>query len=210
LIVIGCDFGLRKSGIVVLDENNNILEQVLIRVNSIGAQRLFEIEQSFDKLLSRLPSDEKIQIFIEGYAYGAKYQRESLAELGGVMRRYFYVNNLNFWVIPPTSVKTFVTGIGRASKNYMKKRTKEKWGHTFRSDDVCDAHGLARLGVAAIKSADLGVPVGTEESELAVLKDMLIHRDHYENGNTAKRSKKPTRRTRQKVTNDTSKTTTKG
>ena len=206
MIVIGCDFGLRKSGIVILDGHANIQEQALIKVNSTGAQRLYDIELIFDSLARPHEHEEELHVFVEGYAYGAKYQRESLAELGGVMRRYFYVNKINYWVIPPTSVKMFVTGSGRASKNYMKKRTKEKWGLNFRSDDVCDAHGLAKLGVSVI-SALQDNPLTLDTEEALVVEDILTHRDHYENGNTAKRSKKPRRRTSQKVAPDDSTTT---
>ena len=208
MIVIGCDFGLRKSGIVALNKDFQILKHDLIRVNSIGAERLCDIEADFDKLTTPFTQQDEVQIFLEGYAYGAKYQRESLAELGGVMRRYFHKTALNFWVIPPTSVKMFVTGSGKASKNYMKKRTKEKWDLTFKSDDECDAHGLARLGMSVMRSFE-NQPVNLTVEEALVVEDILTHRDHYENGNTARRSKKPTRRTRQKVNNDTSKTTTK-
>ena len=207
MIVVGCDFGLSKSGIVIVDETYTIQKQHLLKVKSNGARRLYEIEQVFDSLVQSYANEEDIHFFIEGYAYGAKYQRESLAELGGVMRRYFFVNAYDFWVVPPTSVKLFVTASGRASKNYMKKCTKEKWGLTFKSDDECDAHGLARLGVATISSLR-GTAAELLPEESAVVEDILSYRDHYQNGNTAKRSKKSTRHTSQKVTNDLNKTET--
>lgn len=208
MIIVGCDFGLRKSGIVALNESYDISEQSLIKVNSSGAERLYEIEQVFNKLLEPYVEEKSLHIFLEGYAYGAKYQRESLAELGGVMRRYFHVNSLDYWVIPPTSVKLFVTGSGKASKNYMKKCTKEKWGRDFRSDDECDAHGLARVGVSVISALN-GLTSELLPEEATVVEDILNHRDHYQNGNTAKRSKTPRRQPRQKATNDPTTTKTK-
>lgn len=196
MFVVGCDFGLSKSGIVVLNNQFHIESQALIRVQSSGAQRLVDIEQGFDQLLKPF-TGETVIAFIEGYAYGARYQRESLAELGGVMRRYFCVNDIDCWVIPPTSNKYYVTGSGKASKNYMKKRTKEKWGIAFKSDDVCDAHGLAHLGIATLLTEQSKAPkLPSEQTE--VIDEILFNKEHYLNGNTAKRRKRHGRTTKTK------------
>lgn len=164
-----------------------IVSQNLLRVNDKvrGAERLVDIEKGFEKIITEYPKT-KLNIFVEGYAYGAKYQRESLAELGGVIRRFLYLRNLSFWVIPPTSLKLFVTGTGRAKKNFMKKRTKEKWGEAFKSDDVCDAYGLARLGMCTVKVLN-GIQgyAHLEENEQRIIKDIVIHPELYRNKSTA-------------------------
>lgn len=187
-IAIGCDFGLVKSGIVILNERYEIESQNLIRVKSRGAERLCDIEQAFDQIVRPYrPLD--IEVFVEGYAYGAKYQRESLAELGGVMRRYLYLAKLNFWIIPPTSLKLFVTGTGKASKNYMKKCTKEKWDQVFKSDDVCDAYGMARLGMSVMQAFRGIHNQDALVNERTIIKDVLQHPDYYKNSSTAKKRK---------------------
>lgn len=190
MISVGCDFGLVKSGVVLLNDRYEIISQNLIRAKSKGAERLCEIEKAFD-LVIRPYLAEDIDVFVEGYAYGAKYQRESLAELGGVMRRYLYLAKINFWIIPPTSLKFFVTGTGKASKNYMKKCTKDYWGQTFKSDDVCDAYGMARLGMELMKSLR-GVQgyAHLEPNQQDVIKDLLYHQEFYKNSNTARKRKK--------------------
>lgn len=182
-IVVGCDFGLSNSGIVILNNNNEIYTQALIQAKTRGAQRLIDIEKGFDSLISPYREDRPT-VFVEGYAYGAKYQRESLAELGGVMRRFFCLNEINYWVIPPTTLKEFVTGTGRASKNYMKKCTKELWGISFKSDDVCDAHGLARLGNAVLDK-EISPDLLPHQREIVI--DVVTNADHYMNSNTARK-----------------------
>lgn len=191
MIVVGCDFGLRKSGIVLLNDRAEI-EPNLIRTNEKvkGAARLVEIETAFDSILSPyLSMDERVVVFLEGYAYGAKYQRESLAELGGVMRRYFFLKGLDYWVVPPTELKFFVTGTGKASKNYMKKCTKEIWDLSFKSDDVCDAHGIARLGMGVLNPYERAKL--NEDHQQGVVDNIITHSEHYRNSNTAR--KKTTR-----------------
>lgn len=192
MIAVGCDFGLRKSGVVLLRPDGEIESQNLIRTHltSKGPQRLVEIEKALDSILLPYKGIVPVEIFVEGYAYGAKYQRESLAELGGVMRRYFYLNSIDYWVIPPTELKFFVTGTGKASKNYMKKCTKDLWGHSFKSDDVCDAHGIAQLGTNVLKAIQ-GVQgiAHLPEHQQSVVKNIITHPEYYKNSNTAR--KKP-------------------
>lgn len=192
MISVGCDFGLRKSGIVVLDDGFEILSPNLIQVPQKikGAQRLIDIEKAYDSIL-RPYAGEDIEIFVEGYAYGAKYQRESLAELGGVVRRYLHLAGLNFWVIPPTSLKYFVTGTGKATKNYMKKCTKDKWAQSFKSDDVCDAYGMSRLGMCIMHEAR-GIEgyAHLEGNEFTTVRDIVAHPEYYKNSNTAKKRSK--------------------
>jgi Holliday junction resolvasome RuvABC endonuclease subunit len=178
--------------VVLLGDDLEIKSQNLIRINDQvkGAERLVNIEKGFDQIVSPYVAED-VECFVEGYAYGAKYQRESLAELGGVVRRYLFINKLNFWIIPPTSLKLFVTGTGKASKNYMKKCTKDNWGEIFKSDDVCDAYGLSRLGITIMKSLR-----GTEgyshleEHQQSVVKDILMNLEFYRNSNTAKRRRR--------------------
>lgn len=192
MYIVGCDFGLTNSGLVILNEQGNLVEQALIRVKSRAAQRLIDIEAGFDQLTE--PYRHDLLVFVEGYAYGAKYQRESLAELGGVMRRYFCLHELDYWVIPPTMLKAYITGTGKASKNYMKKCTKEKWDLAFKSDDVCDAHGLARLGQQMLtlkKFQDVpDVWDKLDEYEHKELDELIHNSSNYLNANTARRKKK--------------------
>lgn len=178
-----------KSGIVVLNRDFQIESQNLIRVKTKGAERLCDIERAFDSIVRPyLPCD--IEVFVEGYAYGAKYQRESLAELGGVMRRYLHLSKLSFWIIPPTSLKLFVTGTGKASKNYMKKCTKDQWNQVFKSDDVCDAYGLSRLGMSIMKAFRGGGYNNLPQHQQDVVKDILFHQEYYRNSNTARKRKR--------------------
>lgn len=187
MVSIGCDLGLVKSGIVCLNDRFEIQNQDLIKVGSRGAERLVDIERAFDYIVKPY-RDQPLEVFVEGYAYEAKYQRESLAELGGVIRRYLYLTNLNYWIIPPTRLKAFVTGSGKATKNYMKKCTKDKWGEIFKSDDVCDAYGLSRLGMCAIKAINGVQGIGhLPQNEQNAIKDIILNQEYYKNSNTSKK-----------------------
>lgn len=183
-VIVGVDPGLTNTAVVVLDRTYQVQSLNLIQARSVAGKRLVDIEMGVDSVLSKFSSSD-ISVYLEGYAYGAKYQRESLAELGGVLRRYFYLNQFEYWVIPPLLLKKYVSGSTRANKNFMKKRTKEKWGHSFKSDDICDAYGLARLGVTCHYSLPF-----SDDHEREVVREIQNYPGNYLEANTARRPPK--------------------
>ena len=82
---------------------------------------------------------------MEGYAYGAKLNREKLGELGGIVK---LVSNLVLGVTPtiiaPTALKQFVTGSGRADKQAMLSEI-QKLDPEIKDDNVADAYGIALM-----------------------------------------------------------------
>lgn len=89
------------------------------------------------------------QVCFEGYAYGSKFRREELGELGGVMRlalvQTFPPHLLR--AVAPNAVKKYVTGSGRADKDKMMLAVYMRWKHESSSHDAADAYALARIAV---------------------------------------------------------------
>lgn len=86
------------------------------------------------------------EVVMEGYAYGMKLNREKLGELGGIVK--FAVNTVfakDPVIVPPRSLKLFVTGKGTASKEEMVAAVQEKWAPDIKDDNVADAMGLAMM-----------------------------------------------------------------
>ncbi|MEU1552109.1 crossover junction endodeoxyribonuclease RuvC [Streptomyces scabiei] len=92
-------------------------------------------------------------ICYEGYAYGAKFKREELGELGGAMKLALaevFPDHIErrVHVVAPTQVKKFVTGSGRAEKDKMMMAVFMRWQHESSSHDAADAYSLARIAAA--------------------------------------------------------------
>ena len=92
-------------------------------------------------------------ICYEGYAYGAKFRREELGELGAMMKLAL----ADVWpghverrihAVAPATVKKFVTGSGRADKDKMMMAVFQRWQHESSSHDAADAYVLARIAEA--------------------------------------------------------------
>lgn len=83
----------------------------------------------------------------EGYAYGSKFRREELGELGGIMRLALvqtWQPGLLF-AVAPSSVKKFVTGSGVADKDKMLLAVYKRWEFEAPDHDTADAYTLARI-----------------------------------------------------------------
>ena len=107
-----------------------------------GIKRLLDIEKFVNSFIER---GSFTDVAMEGYAMGAKGKVFHLGELGGMTKLALAVHDLYPMIIPPTTLKKYVTGSGTGQKNQMILHTYKKWDQTFTDDNACDAYGLARL-----------------------------------------------------------------
>lgn len=92
-------------------------------------------------------------VVMEGYANAAKFGREVAGELGGTIKLVvFEVTGSPPLVVPPTSLKKFVTGKGNAKKNEMLLGVYKQWGVSFADDNQADAYALEQFGLGYLGS----------------------------------------------------------
>ena len=121
----------------------------LFRSSGEGVKRVISV-RDFLEALSLVLQDERLvvgDVAMEGYAPGAKFGRELAGELGGLVKVWLYDTwGIAPYLVPPTSLKKYVTGRGtNVQKNQMLLYTYKKWGVEFHDDNLCDSYGLARL-----------------------------------------------------------------
>lgn len=149
-LFIGIDQSYTGFGLVVLDETGKCHQKSLLKypLNKFKneADRLVKI---YDDLLMyfgiHLGSGAQIHIGMEGYAYGAKLNREKLGELGAIVKLTSYlVYGQAPTVVPPTSLKSFITGSGKSGKDDMVKAIQEL-DPDIKDNNLADAYGLALM-----------------------------------------------------------------
>lgn len=69
------------------------------------------------------------------------------AELVGGLKLLCLSLGLPTIVVPPTTLKKYVTGNGSAKKPLMMATIKRKWGRSFVSSDRADAFALEQFGL---------------------------------------------------------------
>lgn len=117
--------------------------------------RLAAIEDWFTGWL-RLQTKAGVDLVVmEGYANAAKFGREVAGELGGVVKlTTLAVVGHPPLIVPPTSLKKFVTGKGNAKKNEMLLGVFKQWGAEFSDDNQADAFALEKFGYSFLQWRD--------------------------------------------------------
>jgi crossover junction endodeoxyribonuclease RuvC len=145
--VVGIDPGLTRTA--VAHGTGAEPEDVLVRTRSSGAARMAFIRRQVELILVEL---ERPLILIEGFPFARQAQAYTFETggLGWVLRVAMHDLGLRFVEVPPTTLKTFVTGKGNADKIRLTSELTHRTGRVFASDDTADAFGLWCLGRAAI------------------------------------------------------------
>ena len=155
---LGLDLSLTGSGIVWLRDNEVLYRTTLTPPkNTRGYDRLIYIRKNVIMAAVRARSHgQRRQLVgvVEGYAYGAMNKAHDIGELGGVVRTALHEDGYMMLIVPPTTLKKFVTGAGNAKKESMLMHTLNRWGVMFSDNNQCDAYGLARFGEAYFDDAE--------------------------------------------------------
>ena len=115
---LGVDPGLLSTGYAVV--SGGAVKVFTVSSGKLrGMRRLDFLEKSLLEVLDREAPDE---VVVEGYSYGLKGSRVAgIMELGGIYRLAISRRRLPLWEVPPTTLKKFVTGDGRAEKSQVLK-----------------------------------------------------------------------------------------
>lgn len=83
-------------------------------------------------------------VIIEGYAYGARMEREVIGEATRCVKRS--LNNVLCFIVPPQSLKKFVTGYAHRVDKKEMHETMKKWGAKTKNHDESDSAALCLMG----------------------------------------------------------------
>lgn len=146
----GIDPSLSGTGVIVIDNDNNIIDQKLISTKC-NKKDMYDIENRILYIIKELEFLLKYQenlrfVLIEGISYGSKGEGAAqLAALNYFVRVFLLQNKICYKEATPSQLKKFVTNVGNCKKNLMLKEVYKKWGVDFNDDNLADAYSLARL-----------------------------------------------------------------
>lgn len=151
-LYIGIDQSYSGFGITILDSLGGY-ETTVARFDTRGVERLQEVyEHVCDTVYSAGKGISPIVATgMEGYAFGSQ-MANSLGELGGAVKLALYnvgglYGDAKFpLIVPPTSLKKYVTGKGQGvSKSEIMLQVYKKWGAEFSDDNAADSFAIARI-----------------------------------------------------------------
>lgn len=137
-IVVGCDQSLTCTALVLQDEVTRIEPKAMHPIDRLSFIRA-RIQDELDGLSPGL-------FVLEGYAMGASFNREALGELGGVIKTAVRNMGWDILIVPPNTLKMYVSGKGNTEKDGMRMHVLQKWGFQSVDNNDADAYALCRLG----------------------------------------------------------------
>jgi crossover junction endodeoxyribonuclease RuvC len=149
-LFVGIDPSLSGTGVIVIDNDANILDQKLISTHC-DKRDFYNIEHRIVHIVKELefliPYKPVLKfVLIEGISYGSKGDGAAqLAALNYYIRIFLLQNEILYGEATPSKLKKFVTGVGNCKKNLMLKEVFKKWGVDFNDDNLADAYSLSRL-----------------------------------------------------------------
>lgn len=142
---VGIDPSTSGTGLVILDQFGKVVEAVELKAienNDDDPKRFRDLAERIRKHL--VPATDRVAI--EGFSFGSRGQGVSVMYgVGWLIRDMLNENHFKWGEVPPKSLAQFITGNGNANKVARFEPTKEKWGFENKSNNIIDAHGLARI-----------------------------------------------------------------
>ena len=143
--ILALDLSLNGTGMAYRDGWDIVTRRVTVK-KLRGLARLAYVSQQVSEVMEENGTDT---IVVEDYAMGIGRgggMTFTIGELGGVIKLLAYDKGMRVVLVSPATLKKFVTGKGNAKKDAMAEHALRRWGHTFDTDDECDAYCLYRLG----------------------------------------------------------------
>jgi len=144
---IGVDLSLTNTGFMCIDSEAYIVNSSNIFTISkdIIEVRLQKIQKSLEELLTE---ERPEYVYVEGLSFQSNGR--AVAQLGAlhfILRIFLYQKGIRYVIIPPLTLKKFVTGKGQGKKELMLKEVYKRWGVDLDDNNLADAYGLARMAL---------------------------------------------------------------
>lgn len=140
---VGIDPSLSGLGLVILDENANVIEMMSLKAGKEDdPERFMKLAKRVRKHLN--PATDKV--LIEGFSFGSKGAGVSkMYGLGWTFRIRLVEEMFKWQEVAPTALKKFASNKGNAKKEDLVLPVYKKWGFESSSNDIIDAYILARM-----------------------------------------------------------------
>jgi len=168
---LGLDISYTDTGMVIIDQDDNILMQRPIKTDPAHFSNKFE---RIAYILTEIGLPQITLGCIEDYHFGKNAQTSiSLVELGFSIRKNFYANKIPFFTAVPSQIKKLATGSGKSGeKAIILKEVYKKWGFDCNDNNVADAYAMAQLA-KYVYSYDKNVKIKMTAKDLEVVKAIL-------------------------------------
>lgn len=146
---IGIDPGLNDIGAAILDDGKLLADVHLKSEGTREAERIYKMVSGIMSFLRHHGVSRSSLLALEGYAY-AGHRVAQFAELGGHLRVLLWQIKMPLIIVPPNTLKKFVTGDGRAKQPQMAQSVRRHWAYdpAGENEHLIAAYALAQFAHA--------------------------------------------------------------
>ena len=117
-LFVGIDPSINATGLIVLDQEANIIESKLF---SVASEKFEESLLKYEKEIRFIPTIVTLQsVYLEGASYQSAGQ--AILQMGALhflTRLFLFKKHVNYKIIAPGTLKKFVSGKGNSKKDLM-------------------------------------------------------------------------------------------
>ena len=147
--LLNFDYILYDKIDLTLYKDNNLFSEYWKTVNMISIVKKIK-ECIYDNIQGR--QNYILYIVQEGISYGSSLRTKSIFDLAGlnymIRNEFIEKENIFFFIVPPTHIKKFATGIGNCSKEQVillfKAMQTELASALPKVDDIADAYYMSK------------------------------------------------------------------
>jgi len=145
--ILGLDLSLTETGLVALEDKEIVMKHLIKTKPDQFETEIERILYIINEITS-LPIPYLDLVVIEGASLGSFKTRSlfTLGKLHGLIEMFLKENEIKYIIVPPRSLKKFITGKGNAKKELMLLKVYKKYGIEFDNNNLCDAFALAKYG----------------------------------------------------------------
>lgn len=159
-VVVGLDLSLTETGITAISNGKAYCSTLTPPKGMHGVERLDWFDSQFVEMMDHYKADA---VAIENYGF-ASHKGVVLGELGSLARLAVYRKHIPLYLVAPTALKKFATGVGNVGKGPIIKCVYQRWGIDTNNENVADSVVLA---VIAYHKAFPGkVPMAAFQTEV--------------------------------------------
>lgn len=159
--VVGLDPSVTSFGVAEVGSDGVVGPTLALRPKVKGAERLLWFRGKLDLVAVKYTSEDLA--VLEGYSYGSR-NLSYAGEVVGITKLAFYEVGVPMIVVPPATLKKFVTGSGNAKKDEMRLEVYKRFGFEAKSQDEVEAVALALFGLHWV-----GAGEGNEDGEIPLM-----------------------------------------
>ncbi len=154
--IVGLDLSLTGTGVATNDGETTIRTSAAAPLEA----RLIAIR---DHVLAHVNVPTDVLVVIEDFVTRSP-AASTLGMVHGIVRVALTEAGIPFVLVPPATLKKYVTGKGNAKKDDMRMETYKRFGFDFADDNQCDAFGLRAMALDAYGEPRAAMPAAQRES----------------------------------------------